>query len=87
MVRVLRSDFLMQGPVLPAFEQAIAENCGARFGVAVNSTTSALHVACVALGMGPGNYIWRMPVTVVASANCERYCGAEVDFVDSDPTT
>jgi UDP-4-amino-4,6-dideoxy-N-acetyl-beta-L-altrosamine transaminase len=86
-VSVLRSDFLTQGPKVPAFEQAIAAYCGARHGVAVNSATSALHIACLALGVGPGDLVWTSPITFVASANCALYCGADVDFVDIDPRT
>ena len=86
-VDVLRSDFLTQGPVVPAFEQSIAEYCGAGYAVAVNSATSALHLACLALGVGPGDTVWTSPITFVASANCARYCGANVDFVDIDPRT
>lgn len=86
-VRVLRSDFLTQGPVVPEFEKAVAGYCGARRGVAVNSATSALHVACMALGVGPGDWLWTSPITFVASANCGLYCGANVDFVDIDPRT
>ena len=84
---VLRSPFLTQGPAVPAFEQAVAAQVGAAHGVAVNSATSALHIACLALGLGPGDRLWTSPITFVASANCGRYCGAEVDFVDIDPTT
>jgi UDP-4-amino-4,6-dideoxy-N-acetyl-beta-L-altrosamine transaminase len=84
---VLRSDFLTQGPVVPAFEQAVATYCHARHGVAVNSATSALHIACLALGLGPGDWLWTSPNTFVASANCGLYCGAQVDFVDIDPHT
>jgi UDP-4-amino-4,6-dideoxy-N-acetyl-beta-L-altrosamine transaminase len=84
---VLRSPFLTQGPAVPAFEQAVAAHVGAVHGVAVNSATSALHIACLALGLGPGDRLWTSPITFVASANCGRYCGAEVDFVDIDPTT
>jgi UDP-4-amino-4,6-dideoxy-N-acetyl-beta-L-altrosamine transaminase len=84
---VLRSDFLTQGPVVPMFEKAVADYCGARRAVAVNSATSALHIACMALGVGPGDLVWTSPLTFVASANCARYCGAEVDFVDVDPRT
>lgn len=84
---VLRSDFLTQGPVVPMFEKAVADHCGARRAVAVNSATSALHLACLALGVGPGDLVWTSPITFVASANCARYCGAEVDFVDVDPRT
>lgn len=86
-VGVLRSDFLTQGPMVPRFEQAVAARCGAQHGVAVNSATSALHVACLALGLGPGDRLWTVPNTFVASANCGRYCGADVDFVDIDPDT
>jgi UDP-4-amino-4,6-dideoxy-N-acetyl-beta-L-altrosamine transaminase len=86
-VEVLRSDFLTQGPVIPRFEQAIAAHVGAKHAVALNSATSALHVACAALGLGPGESLWTVPNTFVASANCARYCGAEVDFVDIDPHT
>jgi UDP-4-amino-4,6-dideoxy-N-acetyl-beta-L-altrosamine transaminase len=86
-VEVLRSDFLTQGPAVPKFEQAVAEHCGALHAVAVNSATSALHIACLALGLGPGDWLWTTPVTFVASANCGLYCGARVDFVDIDPRT
>lgn len=86
-VAVLRSDWLTQGPAVPAFEKSIADFCGARHAVAVNSATSALHLACMALGVGPGDRVWTSPITFVASANCARYCGAEVDFVDIDPCT
>ena len=86
-VRVLRSDFLTQGPEVPRFEQAVAGYCGAKFAVAVNSGTSALHVACMALDLGPGDILWTSPITFVASANCGAYCGAEVDFVDIAPGT
>lgn len=86
-VNVLRSDFLTQGPIVPAFERAIAEYCGAKFGVACNSATAALHLACLALNVGPGDIVWTSPITFVASANCAIYCGASVDFVDIDPVT
>ena len=86
-VDVLRSPYLTQGPAVPAFEQALTQAVGARYGVAVNSATSALHIACLALGLGPGDRLWTTPITFVASANCGRYCGAEVDFVDIDPAT
>jgi len=86
-VEVLRSPFLTQGPAVPAFEQAVAAKVGARHGVAVNSATSALHIACLALGLGPGDRLWTSPITFVASANCGRYCGAEADFVDIEPAT
>ncbi|MCW0196983.1 UDP-4-amino-4,6-dideoxy-N-acetyl-beta-L-altrosamine transaminase [Sphingopyxis sp.] len=84
---VLRSDFLTQGPAVPRFEAAVAGHCGARHALAMNSATSALHAACLALGLGPGDRLWTTPVTFVASANCALYCGAEVDFVDIDPRT
>jgi UDP-4-amino-4,6-dideoxy-N-acetyl-beta-L-altrosamine transaminase len=86
-VEVLRSPFLTQGPAVGAFEQAVASKVGAHHGVAVNSATSALHIACLALGLGPGDRLWTSPITFVASANCGRYCGADVDFVDIDPAT
>lgn len=84
---VLRSDFLTQGPAVPAFEKAVADYCGAEHAVAVNSATSALHIACLALGVGPGDVVWTSPITFVASANCALYCGAQIDFVDIDPRT
>lgn len=86
-VATLGSDFLTQGPKVPAFEQAVAELCQARFAVAVNSATSALHLACLALGVGPGERVWTSPISFVASANCALYCGAQIDFVDVDPDT
>lgn len=84
---VLRSDLLTQGPTVPAFEKSIADYCGTRHAVAVNSATSALHIACLALGVGKGDVVWTTPITFVASANCALYCGAEIDFVDIDPRT
>ena len=84
---VLRSDFLTQGPKVPELEKAIALKVGAKHAVAVNSATSALHIACLALGLGEGDVLWTSPVTFVASANCALYCGAKVDFVDIDPGT
>lgn len=86
-VQVLRSDFITQGPEVPAFESAVAAHVGARHAVAANSGTSALHIACVALGLQPGDRLWTVPNTFVASANCGRYCGADVDFVDIDALT
>jgi len=86
-VEVLHSPFLTQGPAVPAFEQAVAASVRASYAVAVNSATSALHIACLALGLGPGDRLWTSPITFVASANCGRYCGAAVDFVDIEPTT
>ncbi len=86
-VSVLRSDFLTQGPEVPRFEAAVAGYCGVAHAVASNSATSALHIACLALEVGPGDRVWTTPNTFVASANCARYCGAEVDFVDIDART
>ena len=86
-VEVLRSPWLTQGPSVPAFEKALAAAVGARHAVAVNSATSALHLSCLALGLCPGDRLWTSPITFVASANCGRYCGAEIDFVDIDPVT
>lgn len=86
-IEVLQSDFLTQGPRVPAFEQAVAKKVGAEHALAVNSATSALHIACLALELGPGDMLWTTPVTFVASANCGLYCGADVDFVDIDPET
>ncbi len=86
-VKVLQADFLTQGPVVPLFEQAVADYCGAQYAVAVNSATSALHIACLALGVGKGDVVWTTPITFVASANCALYCGAIVDFVDIDTRT
>lgn len=84
-IEVLRSDFLTQGPVVPLFESTVAKYCNAQHAVAVNSATSALHIACLALGVGRGDVVWTSPITFVASANCALYCGATVDFVDIDP--
>jgi UDP-4-amino-4,6-dideoxy-N-acetyl-beta-L-altrosamine transaminase len=84
---VLRSDFLTQGPVVPRFEKEVSAYCGAQYGVAVNSATSALHLLCMAFDLGPGDWLWTSPITFVASANCALYCGAQVDFVDIDPQT
>jgi len=81
---VLRSEWLTQGPVIDRFEKVVSDYCGASQAVAVNSATSALHLACLALGLGPGDKLWTTPNTFVASANCGRYCGAEIDFVDID---
>lgn len=86
-VDILRSDFITQGSIVPAFERRITEMVGARYGIAVNSATSALHIACMALGLGKGDWLWTVPNTFVASANCGRYCGAKIDFVDIDPVT
>jgi UDP-4-amino-4,6-dideoxy-N-acetyl-beta-L-altrosamine transaminase len=86
-LEVLKSDFLTQGPKVPEFEAKVAGHVGARHALAVNSATSALHIACLALGLGEGDWLWTTPVTFVASANCGLYCGAKVDFVDIDPQT
>ncbi len=86
-VSVLKSDFLTQGPQVPAFERTLTDFTGAKHALAVNSATSALHIACLALGLGQGDWLWTTPVTFVASANCGLYCGAQVDFVDIDPRT
>ena len=85
--KVLRSDFLTQGPIVPKFEQKVADYCNSNFAIAVNSATSALHIACLALNLGPNDYLWTSPNTFVASANCGLYCGANIDFVDIDPET
>lgn len=86
-IDTLQSDFLTQGPKVPAFEQAVARHCQARYAVAMNSATSALHLACLALEVGPGDLVWTSPISFVASANCALYCGARIDFVDVDPCT
>jgi UDP-4-amino-4,6-dideoxy-N-acetyl-beta-L-altrosamine transaminase len=86
-VEVLRSDFLTQGPVVPRFERALAQRVGAKHAVASNSATSSLHTACMALGLGRGDWLWTSPNSFVASANCGVYCGADIDFVDIDPRT
>lgn len=86
-VNVLKSDFLTQGPLVPLFEKTVANHVGATYAVAVNSATSALHIACMALDLGEGDLLWTSPITFVASANCGLYCRAEVDFVDIDNRT
>lgn len=86
-VRVLRSDFLTQGPAIEQFEKAVSGWCGAKHGIAMSNGTAVLHLACKALGVGHGDHVWTSPITFVASANCARYCGAKVDFVDVDPGT
>lgn len=86
-VQVLRSNFLTQGPQVPAFEASVSRHIGVPHAIAVNSATSALHIACLALGLGPGDWLWTSPNSFVASANCGLYCGAQVDFVDIDPKT
>ncbi len=86
-IDVLKSDFLTQGPCVPAFEDSIKAACDVAHAIAVNSATSALHIACLALDVGLGDYVWTSPNSFVASANCALYCGASVDFVDIDPRT
>ncbi len=86
-IEVLRSDFLTQGNIVPAFERAISKYCGAQHSIAVNSATSGLHLACLALGVSKGDTVWTSPISFVASANCAIYCGAEIDFVDIDERT
>lgn len=86
-VEVLKSDFLTQGPAIEKFEKCVAEYCGAKYAVAVTSATAALHISCLAAGLGKGDILWTSPITFTASANCGRYCGADVDFVDIDSST
>ena len=86
-VNVLQSNLLTQGPQVPLFEKTVAEYCGSDYAVAVNSATSALHIACLSLGLGKGDWLWTSPNTFVASSNCALYCDAKVDFVDIDPKT
>ena len=86
-IDVLKSAYLTQGPCVPLFETALCDLSGAAFALAVNSATSALHIACLALGVSPGDVVWTSPNTFVASANCALYCGASVDFVDIDSRT
>lgn len=86
-IDVLKSDYLTQGPKVPAFEKSLCDYTGASYALAVNSATSALHIACLALGLGKGDFLWTTPITFVATANCGLYCGAQVDFVDIDPDT
>ena len=86
-IDVLKSDFLTQGPVVPAFEKAVTDYCSVKYAYAVNSATSALHISCLAIGVGKGDLVWTSPISFVASSNCALYCGASVDFVDIDPVT
>ena len=86
-VEILKSDFLTQGPAIEKFEKCVAEYCGAKYAVAVTSATAALHISCLAAGVGKGDILWTSPITFTASANCGRYCGADVDFIDIDPST
>ena len=87
LVKVLKSDFLTQGPKIPKFEESISDFCGSSYSVAVTSATAALHLSCLALGLKENDYLWTSPISFVASANCAKYCGAKVDFVDIDPKT
>ena len=86
-ISVLKSDFLTQGPGVPKFEHVVAQYCGVQHAIAVSSATSALHIACLALGVGEGDLVWTAATTFVASANCALYCGAGIDFIDIDPRT
>ena len=86
-ISVLKSDYLTQGPVVPAFENAIKKYCSVKSAIAVNSATSALHIACLAIGVSKGDLVWTSPITFVASSNCALYCGADIDFVDIDDRT
>lgn len=86
-VKVLKSDFITQGPKIPEFENIICEYTGSNYAIAVNSATSGLHIACRALDLGKGDILWTSPITFVASANCALYCDADIDFVDIDPET
>ena len=86
-VDVLKSDYLTQGPKVSLFEQSISAYCGSKYSVAVNSATSALHISCLALGLGKDDWLWTSPNSFVASANCCLYCGAKIDFIDIDPLT
>ena len=86
-VKVLKSDFLTQGPAIPKFEKTVSNYCNVKYSVATNSATSALHLACLALGLVSNDWLWTSPITFVASANCGLYCGARVDFVDIDSST
>lgn len=86
-IDILKSNFLTQGPVVPEFEKGIAKYCGVKYSIAVNSATSALHLACLALGVKKGDWVWTSPISFVASANCAVYCGANIDFVDIDQNT
>ena len=86
-VKVLKSNYLTQGPVVPNFEKLISKYCSSKYSVAVTSATAALHLSCLALGLKKDDYLWTSPISFVASANCARYCCAKVDFVDINPTT
>jgi dTDP-4-amino-4,6-dideoxygalactose transaminase len=86
-IDVLKSDFLTQGPQVPRFEDIVKNYCGSKYAVAVNSATSALHIACLALGLGKDDILWTSPISFVASSNAALYCGASIDFVDIDFNT
>ena len=86
-IKVLKSDFLTQGPLVPKFEESVSQYCGSKYSIALTSATAALHLSCMALELKKGDYLWTSPISFVASANCARYCGANVDFVDIDPLT
>ena len=85
--KVLRSDYLTTGPVIKEFENKIIKSCKSKYSVLVNSGTSALHIACLALDIKKNDIVWTSPITFAASANCALYCGAKIDFVDIDPET
>ena len=86
-IDVLHSNYLTQGPKVPLFEKIVSEYCNADYGIALNSATSALHIACLSLGLGKGDWLWTSTNSFVASANCGLYCGAKIDFIDIDPQT
>ena len=86
-IDVMKSDFLTQGPLVEVFESKVAKKLSSKYAIALNSATSALHVTCLALGLGPNDWLWTSPISFVASANCGLYCGAKIDFVDIDPLT
>ncbi len=85
--KILKSDYLTSGPTTVKFEKKVAKYCNAKFAVATNSATSALHIACLCLGLKKGDYVWTSPISFVASSNCALYCGAKIDFIDIDPST
>ena len=85
--KILKSEYLTSGPTTIKFEQKVAEYCSAKFAIATNSATSALHIACLSLGLKKGDYAWTSPISFVASSNCALYCGAKIDFIDIDPST
>ena len=86
-IEVLKSDFLTQGPLVTKFETEVSSKCNSKYATATNSATSALHIACLALGVGRDDIVWTSPISFVASANCALYCGASIDFVDIDSKT